>query len=162
MEETWESLLRLGPEVALIIVSMIPFVELRGGIILGAALGMDWAPSLFLCTIGNILPVPFIIVFGRYLLDLLEKTKTFGGFVGRYKARLMRRSGVIQKYGPWGLILFVGIPLPGTGAWSGALLAFLLILRMSRAVPAIFLGILLGGVIMTLGTHGVLGIADNI
>ncbi|MCI5898414.1 MAG: small multi-drug export protein [Firmicutes bacterium] len=158
MEQIWDSLLHFGAEPALVIVSMIPFIELRGGIILGAALGVNWALTLVLCTLGNIIPVPFLIVFGRYVMELLERTKLFGRWVRGYKRRLMGKSGTIQKYGPWGLVLFVGIPLPGTGAWSGALLAVLLGLRMKAAVPAILLGVLLGGAVMTLGTQGIIGI----
>ena len=158
MEQVWNSLLNFGAEPALVIVSMIPFIELRGGIILGTALGVNWALTLALCTLGNLMPVPFLIVFGRYVMELLERTKFFGRWIRGYKRRLIEKSKTIEKYGPWGLILFVGIPLPGTGAWSGALLAVLLGLRMKTAVPAILLGILLAGIIMTLGTQGLVGI----
>ena len=146
------------PELALLVVSMVPFIELRGGVILGAALGFHWLEALVICIIGNIIPVPFVILFGRWTLDFLGQTKLLEGLVKRYKAKVLSKSDVIHRYGPWGLMIFVGIPLPGTGAWSGSVLALLMDLRLKEAVPAILAGILLAGAIMTLGSHGVLGI----
>lgn len=145
----------LEPHVALVFVSMIPFVELRGGIIVGTALGMDWATVLFFCMLGNVIPVPFIIMFGRFMLNWLEKTTLFGGLVKRYKKKVLSKSDTITKYGPWGLAIFVGIPIPGTGAWSGSVLALLLNLRLRSAIPAILAGIAISGIIMTLGSQGV-------
>ena len=146
------------PELALLVVSMVPFVELRGGVILGAALGFHWLEALIICIVGNIIPVPFVILFGRWTLEYLGKTSMFGGVVRKYKAKVMSKSDAIHKYGPWGLLLFVGIPLPGTGAWTGSVLALLMDLRLREAIPAILLGILMAGIIMTLGSHGLLGI----
>lgn len=159
MSETLYSLMGdVEPHVALLFVSMIPLIELRGGVILGAALGLPWPTALAICIIGNVIPVPFIILFGRWTLDLLEKTRLFGGIVHRYKQRVLGKADVIHKYGPWGLLLFVGIPLPGTGAWTGSVLAILMDLRMKTAAPAILLGVVMAGVIMTLGSHGVLSV----
>ena len=116
--------------------------------------------ALVICIIGNVIPVPFVILFGRWTLDFLGQTKAFGSIVTKYKAKVMSKSDVIHKYGPWGLLLFVGIPLPGTGAWTGSVLALLMNLRMREAVPAILLGVVMAGVIMTLGSHGLLGIFE--
>ena len=146
------------PELALLVVSMVPFIELRGGVVLGAALGIHWLECLIICIIGNVIPVPFVILFGRWILDYLGHTKMFGGLVHRYKAKVLSKADVIHKYGPWGLMLFVGIPIPGTGAWSGSVLALLLDLRLKEAVPAILLGIVIAGLIMTIGSQGLLGI----
>ena len=148
------------PELALLVVSIVPFIELRGGVVLGAALGFHWLEALVICIIGNVVPVPFVILFGRWILDFLGQTKMFGGWVKRYKVKIMSKSDVIHNYGPWGLLLFVGIPLPGTGAWSGSVLALLMDLRLKEAIPAILGGIVLAGVIMTLGSHGLLGIFE--
>ncbi|MBR7149220.1 MAG: small multi-drug export protein [Firmicutes bacterium] len=150
----------LQAELALLVVSMVPLIELRGGVILGAALGIHWLEALVICIIGNVIPVPFVILFGRWTLDFLGQTKAFGSIVTKYKAKVMRKSDVIHKYGPWGLLLFVGIPLPGTGAWTGSVLALLMNLRMREAVPVILLGVVMAGVIMTLGSHGLLGIFE--
>ena len=127
------------PELALLIVSMVPLIELRGGVVLGAALGFHWLEALVICIIGNVIPVPFVILFGRWVLEFLGQTKAFGGLVKRYKAKVLSKSDVIHTYGPWGLLLFVGIPLPGTGAWTGSVLALLMDLRLKEAVPAILL-----------------------
>jgi len=114
------------------------------------------------CLIGNVLPIPFVILFGRWIIDTLEKTKLLGRYVKGYKARLIKKSDTIQKYGPLGLVTFVGIPLPGTGAWSGAVLALLLNLRLKKAVPAILAGVILAGIIMTIGSHGLFGIVRGV
>lgn len=151
-------LLKIQPELALFLCSMAPFVELRGGILLGTALGMSWVKVLCICIMGNLVPIPFLILFGRYTMDKLAQTKKFGNIVNRYRVKLIGRSEQIHKYGILGLILFVGIPLPGTGAWSGALIAVLLDLRMKLAVPAILTGVILAGIIMTIGSQGVIGI----
>ena len=136
---------------------MVPFIELRGGIIVGLALELPWYEVFPICFAGNILPIPFVIMFGRKLLDWFGGSRLFGRFVTKYKRKLAEKSKKVKKYGPFGLALFVGIPVPGTGAWSGALLAVLLNLRLKLAVPAILAGLLLAGTIITLGTSGVLG-----
>ena len=149
--------LGLSPQLLIFIISMIPFIELRGGIIVGLAMELPWYEVFPICFAGNILPIPFVILFGRKLLEWLGHTRLFGGFVIKYKRKLAEKSKRIKKYGPFGLALFVGIPVPGTGAWSGALIAVLLNLRLVLAVPAILAGLIAAGVIMTLGTSGVLG-----
>ena len=154
--------LGLSPELLIFVISMVPLIELRGGVIVGLALGLPWAEVLSICFIGNLLPVPFVILFGRQLLEWFGGTKFFGGFIPRYKRKLAEKSKSIKKYGPIGLALFVGIPIPGTGAWSGALIAVLLNLRLALAVPAILVGIILAGIIMTLGMSGVLGVFEAV
>lgn len=156
MVEFLESL-GLSPQLLIFIISMVPFIELRGGIIVGLALELPWYEVFPICFAGNILPIPFVIMFGRKLLDWFGNTRLFGKFVAKYKRKLAEKSKKVKKYGPFGLALFVGVPVPGTGAWSGALLAVLLNLRLKLAVPAILAGLLLAGTIITLGTSGVLG-----
>ena len=156
MVEFLESL-GLSPQLLIFIISMVPFIELRGGIIVGLALELPWYEVFPICFVGNILPIPFVIMFGRKLLDWFGNTRLFGKFVAKYKRKLAEKSKKVKKYGPFGLALFVGVPVPGTGAWSGALLAVLLNLRLKLAVPAILAGLLLAGTIITLGTSGVLG-----
>lgn len=156
MVEFLESL-GLSPQLLIFIISTVPFIELRGGIIVGLALELPWYEVFPICFAGNILPIPFVIMFGRKLLDWFGNTRLFGRFVTKYKRKLAEKSKKVKKYGPFGLALFVGVPVPGTGAWSGALLAVLLNLRLKLAVPAILAGLLLAGTIITLGTSGVLG-----
>ncbi len=150
--ESWN----MRPELIVLIVSMLPLIEIRGGAIVGLALGLSLQETLLIGLIGNIIPIPFAIVCGRYIFELFGRSKIFGKYVKIYHERLIRKSDVIKKYGPWGLLIFVGIPLPGTGAWSGALLAVLMDLSLKKAVPAIFIGIIIAGFIIALPTLGVL------
>ncbi len=158
VSDIFDSLAQIDPKLAIFVVSMIPVVELRGGIILGTALGMEWLEVFLICMAGNLVPIPIIIILGRYVIERLGKTKMFGPAVEKYKAKTLSKSGVIDKYGPWGLVLFVGIPLPGTGVWTGSVLALLMDLRMKKAIPAMILGMVVAGVIMTLGSLGVVGL----
>ena len=112
-------------EVLVFIVSLMPILELRGGIICGYALGMELMPNFIIAFIGNILPIPFILLFIRFIFKALKNTP-LKGLVEKIENKAMSKSDKIQKYAYWGLLLFVGIPLPGTGAWTGALIASLL------------------------------------
>lgn len=143
-----------GAEAALFIVSMIPLIELRGAVILGAAMHMNWMHVLTVSVIGNILPVPLIILFGERLIRWLKTTRLFSRFATQYEAKLMKQSESVMKYSAIGLCLFVAIPLPGTGAWSGAVIAALLNMRMKYALPSIALGVLIAGILMTIGSYG--------
>ena len=147
-----------GHEVALFIISLIPLIEARGSVVYGAAIGMPWYQVLPLSILGNMLPVPFILLFGMKLIKYLKTTKLFGLFFTKYEAKLMLKSKEIDRYSFIAVVLFVGVPLPGTGAWSGSLIATILNINYKRAIPAIFLGVILAATIMTLGSYGVVGI----
>ncbi|MBC8584613.1 COG2426 family protein [Youxingia wuxianensis] len=157
IDRLFEFLSVAGKEVALFIVSMVPLIELRGSIPLGAALGMPWYTVLVISLIGNLIPVPFIIWFGRPLFKWLKQTKLLSGITHKVETRLMKKADKVTKYELIGLCLFVAVPLPGTGAWSGAAIAALLGMRMLPSFISIALGVVIAGVIMTLGSYGVLG-----
>lgn len=157
MESIFNALLGIGREGALFIVSMIPLIELRGAVPLGAVLGMNWALVYIICVIGNLIPVPFILLLGEKLLEWLKTTKTFGNFTRNYENKLMKKADKITKYSKLGLCMFVGIPVPGTGAWSGALLAVLLKIKPKQAFWSIALGVVVAGVIMTISSYGIVG-----
>lgn len=161
MVDVFQSLID-NPWMVLFIISMIPFIELRGAVIVGTAMNLPFLPMLITCLVGNIIPVPFIMLFGRKILEVLEATKLFGKVVRRWKAKLDSKSEKIRKYGPIALITFVGIPIPGTGAWGGAVVSVLLNIRISRAVPCIFVGLILAYCIMTFGSELVFGIFNMI
>ena len=146
----------LSKEVTLFLVSMVPLVELRGSIPLGAALGLDWVSVFGLSIIGNLLPVPFIILFGQKIFEWLKKSRFFSKYAIAYENRLMKKAEGVMKYSAMGLCLFVAVPLPGTGAWSGAVIAILLNMRMKYALPSIALGVVIAGAIMTAGSYGIL------
>ena len=145
----------LPNQLIVFIVSMIPLIELRGGLIAAALLGMPITEGILYCLAGNIVPVPFILLFITPIFAWLRKTKLFRPLVEKLEAKSMSKSDRIQKYEFWGLVLFVGIPLPGTGAWTGALIASLLNIKLKKAVPAIFLGLLLATAIMCIITYGI-------
>ena len=143
-------------------ISMVPVIELRGAIPVGLGLGLEVLPTYLVCVVGNMLPVPVIYLFARKFLiwgcdkPLIGKICKFfivkGEKAGRALEAKAGRGLTIA------LLLFVGIPLPGTGAWTGALVAALLDIRMRHAVPAIFLGVVTAGLIMTLATGTVVAI----
>lgn len=148
-----------GKDFALFIISMIPFIELRGSIIFGAAMGIPWQHTFLVSFLGNILPVPFLILLARPIFAWLKTTRLLAGFTQKMEDRLMKKADkvTVQKYSAVGLFLFVAIPLPGTGAWSGSLIAALLDVKMRYALPAVIAGVFAAGVIMTVASYGLLG-----
>ena len=140
-----------GKFISTFFISMLPVVELRLGLPYGIALGLDYPLALTAAVLGNMLPVPFIILFIRQIFAWMRRHMI------ESKAHL--KGETVQKYGPLGLLIFVAIPLPGTGAWTGALVAALLDMRMRKAVPSILLGVLIAAGIMTALTFGVIHIA---
>lgn len=150
---------KVGKEVIVFIISMVPILELRGGLIAAgpALLDVPMWEAIPICIIGNIIPVPFILLLITKIFDWLKKTKLFRPMVERLEKKAMSKSANIEKYEFWGLVAFVAIPLPGTGAWTGSLIAALLGVRFRKAFPAVMLGVLLAAVIMTLFSYGLLG-----
>ena len=148
-----------GKDFALFIISMIPFIELRGSIIFGAAMGIPWQHAFLVSFLGNILPVPFLILLARPIFAWLKTTRLLAGFTQKVEDQLMKKADkvTVQKYSAVGLFLFVAIPLPGTGAWSGSLIAALLDVKMRYALPAEIAGVFAAGVIMTVASYGLLG-----
>ena len=127
---------------------MIPILELRGGLLAASLLKISAVKAIPICIIGNIIPIPFILLFIRQIFKWLKKTKLFRGMVEALENRAMKKSDTIKKYEFWGLMLFVGIPLPGTGAWTGSLIASLLNIDIKKASLAILCGIAMATVIM--------------
>ena len=147
----------LSGEWVAFIISMVPLLELRGGLLAASLLGVSILTAVPICIIGNVIPVPFILWFITPIFSWLKKTKLFRPMVEKLEARAMSKKGSIEKGYFWGLALFVGIPLPGTGAWTGALIAALLNIPFKKSFPAILLGILIATVIMALVSYGLLG-----
>lgn len=138
------------------LISMIPILELRGSILAAGFLQMDFLSTYIIAVIGNMLPIPFILLFINKIFDWLKKTKHFHSFVEKMEKKAMSKSEQIRKYGRWGLFLFVAIPLPGTGAWTGSLIASLLRMKLRDTLPFIFLGVLTAGLIMSLLAFGII------
>ena len=147
----------VGEELCVLICSMIPIIELRGGIPLAAALGMPWYFAYPLAVAGNFLPVPFILLFIRAILDWMKKVKFLCKIALWLEKKAEKNKHKVEKYAFWGLFIFVAIPLPGTGAWTGSLVAALIGTKFPKAMISVALGVLAAGVIMTLISYGVLG-----
>lgn len=145
----------LGKIIATFLVSMVPVIELRGAIPIGVGYGLEYWVAVVVSIIGNLVPVPFIILFIRKIFALMRRwSKKLDGVVSKLEKRAESKSDVVQKYAFWGLFVLVAIPLPGTGAWTGALVAAMLDMRLKRAFPAIALGVLTAAVIVTFVTFG--------
>ena len=147
----------LSPEAAIFLVSMVPILELRGGLLLASILKIPMVQASIICIIGNILPIPFILLFIRQIFKWLKKTKLFRPLIEKLEKRAMGKSDKIKRFEFWGLVCFVGVPLPGTGGWTGALIASLLEVDLKKSVPAILLGICMATVIMLIVSYGMLG-----
>ena len=143
------------------LISMVPLIELRGAVPYAVAIGLPILPSYLLAVIGNMVPVPFIYLFARKILDWGKDRKVIGGFC-RWCLEKGRKGGekLQAKAGRglyWALLLFVGIPLPGTGAWTGTLAASILDLDFKKSIIAAMAGVLLAGLIMLIASYGVVG-----
>ena len=148
----------VGKEAIVFIISMIPILELRGALLVaGPLLGVPVAKAIPLCIIGNIIPVPFILLLITPIFKWMKGTKLFKPMVDKLESKAMSKSDKIEKYEFWGLVLFVGIPLPGTGAWTGSLIAAHLGVKFKKAFPAVILGIFMATVIMWFISYVLLG-----
>ncbi len=150
----WLTDTTLGQCVFTMLVSMIPIIELRGGLPFGVALGLPYHLAFPAAVIGNIIPAPFIIVYIRRIFDLMRRSMPrLNGLVDRMEKKAHLKGQKVTKYKYLGLWLFVAIPLPGTGAWTGSLAAAFLDTRLKKALPAIVLGVITAGCIMLALTH---------
>lgn len=129
---------------------MVPVIELRGAIPIALAKDIEPWVAFMLAVFGNMLPVPFILVFVRSVFNWMKKYEKLGRIVTKLEARAESKSESVRKYELVGLCILVAIPLPGTGAWTGALVAALMKMRIRRALPTIFVGVVIAGVIVTL------------
>lgn len=148
---------KVGKELCVLICSMLPVIELRGGIPLGASLGLPWWQSMLFAIIGNMIPVPFILLFINWIINLMAKSKIrfFNSIAGWLIRKAEKNRPKIEKFGFWGVCLFVAIPLPVTGAWTGSLVCATIREKFWRAVLSCFIGVCIASVIMTLASYGV-------
>ena len=134
--------------------SMVPVLELRAAIPIGATLGLEWVANYLICVIGNMIPVPIILLFVRHVLEWMKKIPRLDKIALWVENKAQKNTPKVQKYASLGLLIFVALPLPGTGAWTGALVAAMLDMRMKYAIPSIFCGVLIAGLIMSLASYG--------
>ena len=145
-----------GKEIIVFIISLLPILELRGGLIAAALLGLAPIPSYIISIIGNLLPIPFILLLINKILEWMKKSKHFKGIANWLNSKVEKHKGQIEKYGYLGLILFVGIPLPGTGAWTGSLIASVLEMDKKKTFLAVLLGVFMASIIMMILSFGIL------
>lgn len=148
---------RVPNEVTVFIVSLMPVLELRGGLIAARIMNMDVLRAFIVCYIGNMLPIPFILLFIRKIFDWMRHWRRLGKLIVRMEKKAEKHRGTIEKYGVWGLLLLVAVPLPGTGGWTGALVAAIMDIRMRKALPVIAIGVFIAGLIVAGLSFGLFG-----
>lgn len=148
----------ISAELTVFLTAALPIIELRGAIPVGISLGLSPINAAIISFLGSMLPVPVILFTIRPIFNRLKSTRLFSQIIHKLVVKSNRKSGKVQKYGAWGLILFVAIPLPGTGIWSGSLAAALLDMRFKWAFPAILIGNLIAAILITTVSHGLLNL----
>lgn len=149
---------KVSSEIIAFIVSLLPILELRGGLIAAKLMNIEFIRAFIICYIGNLLPIPFILFFIRKIFNLLKKNSMIASLINKLEAKSLSKADKIKKYRLWGLFLFVAIPLPGTGAWTGALIADLLDIRIRDAMLTISVGVLVAGMIISVLSYGLFGL----
>ena len=151
--------LPLGKQCIVFVISLMPILELRGGLIAATLLGLPPWESYVISIIANLLPIPFIIYLIETVISKMQNSRIglFKKFANWIYKKVDKNKGYIERYGFWGLVIFVGIPLPGTGAWTGALVAAMLNMDRKKALAAITVGVFMASIIMMLISFGILG-----
>lgn len=148
---------KIPNELTVFIVSLLPVLELRGGLIAARIMNMDVLRAFLFCYVGNMLPIPFILLFIRKIFDWMRHWKHLGKLILKMEKKAEKHRGTIEKYGVWGLLILVAVPLPGTGGWTGALVAAVMDIRMRKALPVIALGVFIAGLIVAGLSFGLFG-----
>ncbi len=145
-----------GKEIMVFIISLMPILELRGGLLAASLIGLDPIPSYIISIIGNILPIPFILWFMGSILKWMHGKKHLNKIATWLDKKVEKNKSKIENVGFWGLTLFVGIPLPGTGAWTGCLIASVLQMDKKKSFLAATLGVIMASIIMMFISFGLL------
>lgn len=148
---------KIPSELIVFVVSMLPILELRGGLIAAKILDIELLKAFAICYAGNMLPIPFILLFIRKVFGFLKRNRKIGAAIEKLEVRSLRKGDKVKKYRLWGLLILVAIPLPGTGGWTGALVADLLDIRISHSLPVIAAGVLIAGFIVSALSYGLVG-----
>ena len=150
----------LSDMIKTLFTAMLPVLEIRGAIPVGVAAGLDPWLAFAVGVVGNMLPIPILILITRRVINWLKKHGVLVRFTGWLERKGEEKARTVQQYSFWGLFILVAIPLPGTGAWTGALVASLLDMRLKRALPAITMGVIAAGIIVLLLTYGVISVGS--
>ena len=151
---TWFTTTYAGKILVTFLISMVPIIELRGALPIGVGMGLTPVTALIVSILGNMVPVPFIIIFIRRILNWMHRFEKFDRLATKMEEKAAKGGEKLVKYEMFGLFLLVAVPLPGTGAWTGALVAAMMDMRLKRAMPAIILGVIIAGIIVTTVTYG--------
>ena len=144
----------VGGELIAFLASLLPVIECRGGMIIAKGFGIPFIRAFLLCYLGNMIPVPFILLFIRKIFEFMKKHNILTKFIEFLEGKTARNQEKVMRYKQWGLLLFVAIPLPGTGAWTGSLFAALLDVDFKKALPIIAIGVFIADLIMSVLTYG--------
>lgn len=156
---SWLTSTYAGKILCTLFISMVPVIELRGALPIGVGMGLSPVTALIVSLIGNMIPVPFVLLLIRKILQWMHRFKTFDRFASFLEAKAEKAGDKLVKYEMFGLFLLVAVPLPGTGAYTGSLVAALFDLRFKNAVPVIYAGVLVAGIVVFLITYGVVLVA---
>lgn len=146
---------KLGGEMTAFITSVMPVLECRGGMIVAKIFDIPFIKAFLICYFGNMIPMPFILLFIRKILEFMKKHNILKKFIEKMEGRADKNRDKIMRYKQWGLLLFIAIPLPGTGGWTGSLFAALLDIDFKKALPIVALGVFIADLIMSVLTYGV-------
>lgn len=146
-----------GKQILVFVISLLPILELRGGILAAALLGLTPVQGYIISILGNILPIPFILLLINKVLEWMRNSKHFEGIANWLDKKVDKHKSQIEKFGYLGVILFVGIPIPGTGAWTGSLIASVLEMDKKKTFIATLVGLVMASIIMMLISYGILG-----
>jgi len=146
-----------GKIIGTILISMLPIIELRGAIPVAFAMGLNWQTAMLCAIVGNLIPIPFILLFLEWTFTFMKKHNILTTLVTKLENKAVAKSESAMKYQFWGLAIFVGIPLPGTGGWTGALVASVMKMDKKKAFASILMGIIGAAVVVTLLTYGLVG-----
>lgn len=151
-----------GKLLMTLLISMAPVLELRGAIPVATAHGLEPWVAITVSIVGNLIPVPFIVIFIRKIFTWMQKKSPWlGALVARMEKRAKAKSATVERCEFWGLLILVAIPLPGTGAWTGSMVAAMMDMRLKRAFPPIALGVTAAGLIVAIVTYGAFGLLNN-
>lgn len=145
---------KAGGELIAFLASLLPVIECRGGMIIAKMYELDFFKAFFICYLGNMIPLPFIILFIKKIFAFMKKHNILRKFIEKLEGKGDKNRDKIMKFKEWGLLAFVAVPLPGTGGWTGSLLAALLDIDFKKALPIIALGVFIADVIMSVLTYG--------
>lgn len=141
-------------EIIIFLTSLLPVLECRGGMILAKLFEINFFKAFAICYLGNIIPMPFILLFIKEIFKFMKKHNILVGFIEKLEGKTAKNADKVLRYKQWGLLAFIAIPLPGTGGWTGSLFAALLGIDFRKALPIVALGVFIADLIMSVVTYG--------